>query len=317
MIYKFRCFICKLFFYSIISSIINSTILFIAQADIVTSIRPLAFIIAGVADGVSNIQILIPDGSSPHDYSLKLSDFKKIKQADLVVFIGPDMEFFLKNINKLLPAKKQLVLSEEINIKRLLLSSFSKKPEFNHISDYSNENHYKHHHSEYNMHIWLSPKIANIAAHNIYNRLIKIYPKQKQKLILNLYNFKKNITQNDKKITNILKSSKNKGYYVFHDAYNYFEKYYMLSPLGYFTINPEIQPGAKKLYEIKTQLIKNKVKCIFLEPQFKPNVINTISRNTKVNFGTLDPLGVGIEIRQDSYMKFLVKLSEQYASCLN
>jgi hypothetical protein len=38
--------------------------------------------------------------------------------------------------------------------------------------------------------------------------------------------------------------------------------------LGHFTVNPEIQPGAQRLHEIRTQLVEQKATCVFAEPQF-------------------------------------------------
>lgn len=51
-----------------------------ASADVLTSVRPIGLIAAAVADGVTDTQILLPDGASPHDYALKPSDLKKSVQ---------------------------------------------------------------------------------------------------------------------------------------------------------------------------------------------------------------------------------------------
>lgn len=107
-----------------------------------------------------------------------------------------------------------------------------------------------------------------------------------------------------------------KGYFVFHDAYGYFEKHYGLSPLGYFTVNPEIQPGAQRLHQIRTQLVEHKAVCVFAEPQFRPAVINAVAKGTDVRSGVLDPLGSTIALGRDSYADFLLQLSNQYVSCL-
>lgn len=50
------------------------------QADVVVSIRPIGFIAAAIADGVTPTEVLLPDGASPHDYALKPSDLKKSLQ---------------------------------------------------------------------------------------------------------------------------------------------------------------------------------------------------------------------------------------------
>ncbi|OTA15658.1 zinc ABC transporter substrate-binding protein ZnuA [Xenorhabdus vietnamensis] len=290
-----------------------------AQADVVTSIRPLGFIAAAIADGVTNTQVLLPNGASPHDYALRPLDVQKINKADLVVWVGPDMETFLAKPIAKIEQNKQLALAELSTIKPLLLKnsedgndSVSESHQHEHDTD-----HEHHHHGEYNMHIWLSPEIVKKAAQAIYDQLIEQYPQKKEQLEVNLRKFNGQLAQTDKNIANVLKPIREQGYFVFHDAYSYFEKRYQLAPLGVFTVNPEIQPGAQRLHYIRTQLVEQKARCIFAEPQFRPAVIHAVAKGTDVRIGILDPLGGDIVLDKDSYMKFITQLSQQYASCLN
>ncbi|WP_340619867.1 zinc ABC transporter substrate-binding protein ZnuA [Xenorhabdus siamensis] len=288
------------------------------QADVVTSMRPLGFIAAAIADGVTDTQVLLPDGASPHDYALRPSDIRKLNQADLVVWIGPDMETFLAKPIEKIAQNKQLELANLPTIKPLLLKNSEGEHDSNESNQHEHEtDHEHHHHGQYNMHIWLSPEIAQKAAQAIYSRLVELYPQQKQQLEVNLRKFNGQLVQTNKNITHILKPVLGQGYFVFHDAYGYFETHYQLSPLGVFTVNPEIQPGAQRLHYIRTQLVEQKAKCIFAEPQFRPAVIHAVAKGTNVRIGTLDPLGSDIVLNKDSYMKFITQLSEQYLGCLN
>jgi len=167
------------------------------------------------------------------------------------------------------------------------------------------------------MHLWMSPALAKQSAVAIHGKLLELMPQSKAKLDANLQQFEAQLADTDKRIGAQLAPVRNKGYFVFHDAYSYFEKHYGLSPLGHFTVNPEIQPGAQRLHQIRTQLVEQKAVCVFAEPQFRPAVIDAVSRGTSVRKGTLDPLGMGISLTKDSYVKFLSQLSSQYASCLN
>ncbi|WP_164997490.1 metal ABC transporter solute-binding protein, Zn/Mn family, partial [Escherichia coli] len=76
-----------------------------------------------------------------------------------------------------------------------------------------------------------------------------------------------------------------------------------LTPLGHFTVNPEIQPGAQRLHEIRTQLVEQKATCVFAEPQFRPAVVESVARGTSVRMGTLDPLGGTLKISPYSALK--------------
>lgn len=48
-----------------------------AQAAVVSSVRPLGFIAAAIADGVTSTEVLLPDGASTHDYALRPSDVQR------------------------------------------------------------------------------------------------------------------------------------------------------------------------------------------------------------------------------------------------
>ncbi|MGC1019742.1 zinc ABC transporter substrate-binding protein ZnuA [Pantoea agglomerans] len=289
-----------------------------AQANVVASLKPVGFIAAAIADGVTPVDVLLPDGASEHDYSLRPSDAKRLKNADLVVWVGPEMEAFMAKSAAELPAQKNLAMVNIDGIKPLLISGGEDEDE--HTAEKSEEQDadaHHHHHGEFNMHLWLSPEIARKTAVAIHGKLLELMPQDKAKLDANLQQFEVALADTDKRVSAQLAPVRNKGYFVFHDAYTYFEKQYGLSPTGHFTVNPEIQPGAQRLHQIRTQLVEQKAVCVFAEPQFRPAVIDAVARGTQVRKGTLDPLGTDISLAKDSYVKFLSQLSSQYESCLN
>lgn len=289
-----------------------------AQANVVASLKPVGFIAAAIADGVTPVDVLLPDGASEHDYSLRPSDAKRLKNADLVVWVGPEMEAFMAKSAAELPAQKNLAMVNIDGVKPLLISGGEDEDE--HTAEKSEEQDadaHHHHHGEFNMHLWLSPEIARKTAVAIHGKLLELMPQDKAKLDANLQQFEVALADTDKRVSAQLAPVTNKGYFVFHDAYTYFEKQYGLSPTGHFTVNPEIQPGAQRLHQIRTQLVEQKAVCVFAEPQFRPAVIDAVARGTQVRKGTLDPLGTDISLAKDSYVKFLSQLSSQYESCLN
>lgn len=292
------------------AAILSSGAVFSAQAAVLASVRPLGFIAAAIADGVMPTEVLLPDGASPHDFALRPSDIQRMRTADLVVWVGPEMEAFMTKSVAQLPPNRQVEIAALPAVKPMLIKG-SDDDEHDHDHDDAD-----HHHGEYNMHVWLSPEIARETAIVIHNKLVQLVPQKKQQLDANLSHFEESLTKADKNLGSILQPVQGKGYFVFHDAYGYFEKHFGLSPLGHFTINPEIQPGAQRLHLIRTQLVEQKATCVFAEPQFRPAVITAVAQGTKVRMGTLDPLGSGIELGADSYVNFLSQLTNQYLSCL-
>jgi zinc transport system substrate-binding protein len=296
------------------AAILSSGAVFSAQAAVLASVRPLGFIASAIADGVMPTEILLPDGASPHDFALRPSDIQRMRSADLVVWVGPEMEAFMTKSVAQLPPNRQVAIATLPAVKPLLLKgSDDDEHDHDHGHDHDGD---EHHHGEYNMHVWLSPEIAREAAIVIHDRLAELVPQKKQQLDANLARFEDGLTKTDKNIGTMLQPVQGKGYFVFHDAYGYFEKHFGLAPLGHFTINPEIQPGAQRLHLIRTQLVEQKATCVFAEPQFRPAVITAVAQGTKVRMGTLDPLGSGIALDADSYVNFLSQLTNQYLSCL-
>lgn len=303
-------------------AILMTSLSFTASATVLTSTKPLGFIASAITDGVIETEVLLPDGSSPHDYALRPSDVQKIRSADLVLWIGPEMEAFLTKPLQQIDEKKRLQLTSLNSIKPLLAHGNSEhshdddEHHDNSLDKHADNHEHDHHHGDYDMHIWMSPEIAKQSAIAIHDKLLELMPQNKDKLDANLVKFVQELEQTKENIANIMLSLRGKGYFVFHDAYGYFEKTFGLTQLGHFTVNPEIQPGAQRLYNIRTQLVEHKAECVFAEPQFQPAVINAVAQGTNVRVGTLDPLGSNITLGKDSYIKFLTQLSQQFASCL-
>ncbi len=292
-----------------------------ADAAVVASLKPLGFIASAITDGVTETQVLLPDGASEHDYSLRPSDVKRLQNADLVVWIGPEMEAFMNKSTQSISDKNKVTIAQLDDVKPLLMKG-GDDDDHDHEGDHDHAGHESekgdahHHHGDYNMHLWLSPEIARLSAVAIHDKLVELMPQSRAKLDANLKDFEAQLATADKEVGNELAPLKGKGYFVFHDAYGYYEKQYGLTPLGHFTVNPEIQPGAQRLHQIRTQLVEQKAACVFAEPQFRPAVVEAVARGTSVRMGTLDPLGTNIQLSKESYATFLRQLANQYSSCL-
>lgn len=296
-----------------------------AQADVLTSIKPLGFIASAITEDVTETKVLLPVSASPHDYSLKPSDVSQLQSAQLVVWVGDGLESFLEKSVEKLPKEKVLTLEDVEAIEAIVEKS--KKSEdkdehgHSHKHDHKHKGHNHDHHGhshdhDEDWHIWLSTDASEVIAEQIAARLSEQLPEQKAKIAENLAKFKANLTAKKAEISAQLAPVKSKGYYTFHDAYGYFEDAYGLNSLGSFTINPTVAPGAKTLAKIKKNISQHKAQCLFAEPQFTPKVIETLAKETKVNIGQLDPLGAKITLSATAYPEFLQALADEFHHCL-
>ena len=82
----------------ILSSTLISTLTFTAQAEInvVASVKPVHSLVSGVMEGVGKPDLIVKGAASPHTYSLKPSQAKQLEEADLVFWMGHELESFLE-----------------------------------------------------------------------------------------------------------------------------------------------------------------------------------------------------------------------------
>ncbi|PRM47142.1 zinc ABC transporter substrate-binding protein ZnuA [Haemophilus influenzae] len=309
-----------------------------ANADVLTSVKPLGFIVSSIAEGVTGTQVLVPAGASPHDYNLKLSDIQKVKSADLVVWVGEDVDSFLDKPISQIERKKVITIADLADVKPLLIQAHHEhfhedgdhdhdhknehKHDHKHEHDHDHKHDHEHHDHDHheglttNWHVWYSPAISKIVAQKVADKLTAQFPNKKALIAQNLSDFNRTLAEQSEKITAQLANVKDKGFYVFHDAYGYFNDAYGLKQTGYFTINPLVAPGAKTLAHIKEEIDEHKVNCLFAEPQFTPKVIESLAQNTKVNVGQLDPIGDKVTLGKNSYATFLQSTADSYMKCL-
>ena len=270
-------------------------------ASVLTSIKPIQLITLEITKGVSTPEVLLGPNTSPHDYALKPSDVKKIRGADLVIWFGPNLEAFLSK-----------TLSGQDNI--LTLSSLEgldlREFESGHHDD-------DHHHGHHDPHFWLGYKPTLQVAKAISQRLAKIDTEHSSEYQKNFDAFAEKLSEQNKQIQAQLEKVRSQGYYVFHDAYGYFEDDFGLKQLGHFTVSPERKPGAKTLIAIRSTLSAGKARCVFSEPQFTPAVIDSVVRGSDVKKGVLDPLGSSIEVSSGGYFRFKQALADSFEKCLS
>ena len=296
-----------------------------AEISVVTSIKPLHSLTSYIMEGVGEPELIIDGVASPHNFQIKPSHAKMLQNADLVIWIGEDLESFLPTALKSIP--KDAVVFELLDQSGLKKLKFREKNIFEGHDDHGHDEHAKkeddhddhehddhgHGHGSFDPHIWLDPANAKVIVKKITNQLSKIDKD-------NASTYKANSKKVIKDLDGLIKEVKNEinkdaSFVVFHDAYQYFEKRFGLSVIGALTVNPDVMPGAEQLSEIREVIEHEKAKCIFSEPQFNPNIINSIASDTGVKTGVLDPLGANIDKGKNMYFDLIKDMSNSLKDC--
>lgn len=282
---------------------------FAGKPLIVASINPLHSIVTSIVGNTGNVSLLIESNTSPHNFGLKPSHAKLLNKAEIFFYIDDQLESALKKTIKSLPnTVKVKKVSQFKNLKLLPV-----RENLNWEEDGHDHNHV---HGSYDIHFWLDTQNAIEIAKGVTQELSKLYPE-------NINTFKKNakkliskIKTKDNSIKLKLKEVKNKPYIVFHDAYQYFEKAYNLNAIGSILLNPEQLPSPKRIINIRSKIKTLNAYCVFKEPQYKAQIVNTVIENTNAKVSTLDPLGSNIVPGPDMYIGLLDDLANNITICL-
>ena len=258
------------------------------------------------------------------NFSLKPSHAKMLQNADLVIWIGEDLENFLeKPLNTIAKKAKNIEIMDLKGIKKF---AFREKNIFDAHDDHKehddhkghddhkeHDDHKGHNHGEHDPHLWLDPMNAKVIVKEITKELIKLDSSNSS---IYKSNSNKALAELDKLIKDI-KNDLNKDlrFVVFHDAYQYFENRFGIQVLGSLTINPDVKPGAEQLSEIREIIEHEKVNCLLSEPQFNPAIIKSIAKDMKIKTGILDPLGAKLDKGKDLYFNLLKNMSTSFKGC--
>ena len=113
----------------------------------------------------------------------------------------------------------------------------------------------------------------------------------------------------------LLDSVKGNPFAVYHNAFQYYEKQFGLQHVASFTENEEVQPGIRKVLEIRQLLQANEVACILLEPGNNPAQIRQLT-GMEMQMVSIDVLGFDYGLSKSGYAEFMQGLSLSIAGCL-
>jgi zinc transport system substrate-binding protein len=287
--------------------------------SVVVSIKPVHALVAGVMQGVAEPKLLIKGGSTPHNYSLRPSEARALARADLVVWIGPQLESFLeKPLDNLGKNARHLTLLGVIEGPLLELReggvweghhSEHETEHHDHETEHHEDNNDEHGY-EVNPHVWLNPLLAKQIVSKVARVLSELDPAHQQHYAENSFRLRAKLDKLHKELKTRLTPVKAASYIVFHDAYHYFESAYGLNAVGSITVDAERAPGAKRIAEIRAKIIALQARCVFSEPQFESRLVETVIEGTGAKTGVLDPLGVDLAPEENSYFVLLNNLAD-------
>ena len=324
-----------------------------SEIKVVASIKPIHSLASYLMDGIAKPDLIVDGYASPHGFAMKPSHAKMLQNADLIFWVGEDLESFLeKPLNSIAKKAEKIEL---MDIKGLNVLEFRERNIFDDHDDHDHDGHAKkkkddhddheghskkkkddhddhdghakkkkdehddhddhegHAHGEYDPHIWLDPINAKVILKEMTEHLIENDSKNASTYKSNLDKALKDIDKLTMDVMTELNQSV--ASIVFHDAYQYFEERFNVNILGAFTVNTDVMPGAEQLAEIREIIEYDKVSCVFSEPQFNPDIIKAVAKDMNIKTGVIDPLGATLDPGKDLYFDLIRNMSASFKGC--
>ncbi|MGX5217338.1 zinc ABC transporter substrate-binding protein ZnuA [Pseudomonas segetis] len=295
----------------LLSTLLCSTIAR-AEVQVLTSIKPLQLIAAAVQDGVGEPDVLLPPGASPHHYALRPSDIRRVRDAQLMYWVGPELENFLPRV---MAQRTQPSVAVQ-TLAGLQLQHFDEAQEHDQHDHGADDHDHDHQPGSLDVHLWLNPVNAQVIAARMAADLSSADPGNAARYQANLAAFDKRLETLDARLKTRLVAAEGKPYFVFHEAYNYFEHAYGLEHAGVFSVLGEVQPGAKHVDAMRERLQEAGPACVFSEPPFVPRLAKTLTAGLPVNLAVLDPMGAELSANATGYETLMDNLANDLTQCL-
>lgn len=281
-----------------------------AETRIVTSIKPVELLVRAVATEGMQTTSLVPPGSSPHNYSMKPSQRRALENADVIFWVGPEMETFLSRLLAGQDFRNRTVAFMEAE------QGVGRDSAADEEDDHGGEHDGHDHGDGEDPHIWLDPVLAIQMAETIHGTLSKLENVDTAALNRNLEQFKARVRETESTIRDRLLPAHDISLFSYHSAFSRFASHYDLKLEGVLTLNPELSPGARHIAEVQDKLRKGHHPCLLTEPQFNQQWWKAMTQDLDVTFSTWDPLATDIKATANGYYEFQHSIADAVLKCL-
>lgn len=237
------------------------------KVQVVASISVLEDLTGQVGGRRVEVSAIVPSGASVETFQPSPSDAQSISEADLVVRNGAGLESWMR----------ELIRSAGGEDKPVVKLSRGLEP----VGEAGK--------GEVNPHFWLDVENAEHYVEGIRDALIRVDPKgekayrrnseeylaELQKLDGYIHQRADEIPKEDRKLV------------TSHDAFPYFAEAYGFELAGVLIQNPSAEPGSREVAEVVETVKKENVPAIFTEPQFNPELADTIAAEAGVEVAEL------------------------------
>jgi len=309
---------------------------------VVVDIAPVHALVAQVMSGVGAPDLLLDQDANPHSVQLRPSQARMLSEADLVIWVGPELSPWLERALDGLGADDQIVLMDHpATTLRPFVRPAAAEDDHGHDDDHDHDHddhdhddhehddhghddhgheadaHDDHDHGDYDPHLWTSIDNARAWLPAFAEDLAARDPENAATYRANAENAVAGIDDLAAAIEARLASHQGAEIVTFHAAWGYFADRFGFEIAGTVRPGDASTPSAAALAKLRDIVADHGVTCAFAEPAFDPALLEAIAGETGLRIGLLDPTGALQEIGPGHYAATLSAAADSISECLS
>lgn len=240
-----------------------------AQTDkftVVTTFTVIADIAQNVAGDAAVVESITKPGAEIHDYEPTPQDITKVKEANLILWNGLNLERWFEKFYQDAQNVPAVVVTEGITPINITEGSYKDLP---------------------NPHAWMSPTNALIYVENIKNALVKYDPEHQDVYIKNAEEYSKKIKELDEPLrAKLSQIPEQKRWLVTSEgAFSYLAKDYNLKEAYLWPINAEQQGSPQQVRQLIDTVRANNIPVLFSESTISDKPAKQVAKETGAKYG--------------------------------
>ena len=250
------------------------------RIPVFVSIAPQGYFVQQIGKDLVDVHVLVEPGADPHTYEPKPQQMVALSKAELYFTIG--IEFETAKLPKITAVNPRMqVVHTDHGIMKL--------PMANHDDHGTKGEHGEdHHQGGLDPHIWLSPPLVILQARSILTALQAVDPAHRLTYEANYRAFILDLVDLDAQLRAIFDGLRGSPFMVFHPSWGTFAHTYGLNQVPIEIEGKSPKPA--QLKELIERARSNRIKIIFVQPQFSAKSAEQLSKAIGGRVAVVDPL---------------------------
>ncbi len=265
--------------------------------QVVASIKPVHSILAGLMEGVEPPLLLVGGEATPYGYRLTPEQEVQLREADLVVWVGPELEAFLTEPLKQARPGRRVVELLDMPALKILPSRWSddrRDPFF-----------------------WVDSRNGIILLDELTRILMDADPGRSHIYLRNREKVLARVARIDRELEYGYRGMKAGVVLAYYDTLQYFSQAYALNVGMVLTESPRMPVAAARLLQARAKLKAGEFACLVTEREMPARDLPLLTQGVQVNRAELDSFGTRFEPGPALYTELMRYNTRVIRECIN